>query len=83
MLRNLVAVMMLLALVTPSMAEPQAPRKPRPPSDGALKSESFKAGAVRTNPCAAFGPGFVAVEGSSTCVKVGGAISLGIGGGAR
>jgi hypothetical protein len=32
------------------------------------------------NPCAAFGPGFVKVEGTDTCVKVGGAFSVGVGG---
>jgi hypothetical protein len=33
------------------------------------------------NPCAAFGPGFVKVEGSDTCVRLGGSISVGTGGG--
>ena len=32
------------------------------------------------NPCAAFGPGFVKVEGSDTCVKVGGAVRVDVGG---
>jgi hypothetical protein len=31
------------------------------------------------NPCAEYGPGFVRVEGSSTCVKIGGSISVGAG----
>ena len=31
--------------------------------------------------CAAYGPGFVKVDGSDTCVKVGGAISVGVSGG--
>ena len=29
------------------------------------------------NPCAAFGPGFVKVQGTDTCVKVGGSIDVG------
>lgn len=33
------------------------------------------------NPCAGFGPGFVKVEGSDTCVRLGGSISIGAGGG--
>ncbi len=33
------------------------------------------------NPCAPFGPGFVKVEGSDTCVKIGGAISADVGSG--
>jgi len=32
------------------------------------------------NPCAAFGPGFVKVEGTDTCVKVGGAVRVDVGG---
>jgi hypothetical protein len=32
------------------------------------------------NSCAAFGPGFVKLAGSDTCVKIGGAVSIGIGG---
>lgn len=35
------------------------------------------------NSCAAFGPGFVKVEGSDTCVRIGGSISAGVGGRAR
>jgi hypothetical protein len=32
------------------------------------------------NSCAAYGAGFVKVAGSNTCVRVGGAISVGVGG---
>ncbi len=35
------------------------------------------------NSCAAFGAGFVKVEGSDTCVKVGGAVRVDVGGAAR
>jgi Porin subfamily len=35
------------------------------------------------NPCAAFGRGFVKVEGTDTCVKVGGAVQVDVGGVAR
>jgi hypothetical protein len=34
------------------------------------------------NPCAAFGPDFVKVAGTDTCVKVGGALSVGVSGAA-
>jgi hypothetical protein len=33
------------------------------------------------NSCAAYGPGFTKVEGSDTCVKVGGAVRIDVGGG--
>jgi hypothetical protein len=35
--------------------------------------------AGRGNACAAYGAGFVRVEGTDTCVKVGGAVSIGAG----
>ena len=31
------------------------------------------------NPCAAYGAGFIRIEGSSTCVKSGGSVSVGVG----
>jgi hypothetical protein len=31
------------------------------------------------NPCAEYGPGFVRMEGSSTCVRIGGNLSVGVG----
>ena len=34
------------------------------------------------HPCAAFGPGFVKVDGSDTCVKAGGAFRADVGGSA-
>jgi hypothetical protein len=35
--------------------------------------------ATSANSCAAYGAGFVKVEGSDTCVKVGGAVSVDVG----
>jgi hypothetical protein len=32
-----------------------------------------------TNSCAEYGPGFVRIEGSSTCIKIGGSIGVGVG----
>ncbi|GKQ51203.1 hypothetical protein [Bradyrhizobium sp. Ce-3] len=32
--------------------------------------------ATRSNPCASYGPGFIKVEGTDTCVKLGGGISV-------
>jgi Porin subfamily len=34
-------------------------------------------GAVRDNPCAEYGAGFVRLEGSDTCMKIGGYVSGG------
>jgi hypothetical protein len=40
-------------------------------------------GATSGNPCAAYGAGFVKVEGTDTCVKIGGAVSIGASAGSR
>jgi hypothetical protein len=32
--------------------------------------------ATKANPCASFGPNFKRVEGTDTCVKIGGAVSV-------
>ncbi|MGY4479038.1 hypothetical protein [Bradyrhizobium sp. USDA 3364] len=50
-------------------------RTPPPDAGKTLPSKS----ATRSNPCASYGPGFVKVEGSDTCVKLGGGISVGAG----
>ena len=36
-------------------------------------------GATSANSCAAYGAGFVKVQGTDTCVKIGGAVSIGAG----
>jgi hypothetical protein len=69
-MRKLVVAAMLMALPISAIAEDRQPAKPQPRQ-------------VKSNPCAAFGPGFVQVEGTSTCVKVGGSIDVGVGGGTR
>jgi hypothetical protein len=45
--------------------------KPLPPA----KSTS-RAGVSTANPCASFGPNFKRIEGTDTCVKIGGAVSV-------
>ena len=35
------------------------------------------------NSCAQYGAGFVMIEGSGTCVKTGGSVSIGVGGAVR
>lgn len=64
------ATIMLLALPALAFAGEQQPSKPPPPAE-------------KRNPCAEFGAGFVQVEGSSTCVKLGGSIDIGGGGRSR
>jgi len=59
-----------MALAQSDVRFPHAPRK-------ALEKPLSRA----PHSCAALGPGFVKVEGSDTCVRIGGSISIGAGGG--
>jgi Porin subfamily len=56
-------------------AEPSGDQKPgRAAGPGqALPVKGARAG----NPCAAYGPGFARVEGTDTCMKIGGFVSAG------
>jgi len=72
-----VGLIVVFGIAAPSMALAQSdirlPNAPRKPLEKPLKRAP--------NPCAAFGAGFVKVEGSDTCVRLGGSISIGAGGG--
>ncbi|MGX9393007.1 hypothetical protein ACWX0K_18090 [Nitrobacteraceae bacterium UC4446_H13] len=70
-------LIVVFGIVAPSMALAQSDvRLPNAPSKS-LEKPLTRA----PNPCAAFGPGFVKVEGSDTCVRLGGSISIGTSGG--
>jgi hypothetical protein len=71
----LVIAALVLSVFTVHAGQAEAPK----PASG--KPLPFKR-ATSGNSCAAYGPGFVKVEGSETCVKVGGAVSIGVGGSA-
>jgi hypothetical protein len=74
MRKSLLVILALLLPASSALAE----------QPGLLKSDrtipSGKAlplkGASTANSCAAYGPGFVKVEGSGTCVKVGGTVGV-------
>uniref|UniRef100_Q07NY1 Porin n=1 Tax=Rhodopseudomonas palustris (strain BisA53) TaxID=316055 RepID=Q07NY1_RHOP5 len=65
--------LIIAALAWPAAAEPLQPQKP---AQTAAKPPLRPSPA---HPCAAFGPGFVPMEGSDTCVKLGGGIAIGAG----
>ena len=67
----------IIAVLLPAAAFAQqgSGRNLQTPPDAWKTLPSKKA--TRSNPCASFGPGFVKVEGSDTCVKLGGGISVG------
>jgi hypothetical protein len=79
MKRNCLLCLLIAALsVSPLMAQSSKPRKPSKPTSSA--KELPMKGTVTINSCAAYGPGFVKVEGSDTCVQIGGSIGIGVGG---
>ena len=77
MRKILVAIVIALLPATSVLAE----------SSGSQKRDKFaRSGkqlpvksAAHGNPCAVYGPGFVRVEGTETCVQIGGTISIGAG----
>jgi hypothetical protein len=67
--------------VSPVAAEPPAtPKLAKSTSTG--RTLPLK-GATSRNSCAAYGPGFVKVDGTDTCVRIGGVVSIGVGGSSR
>jgi hypothetical protein len=76
-MRNLFLIIALAALSAPSaQAQQSGGRKP----DKTVAGVPLRPARAAVNPCAEYGAGFVRVEGSSTCVKIGGSISVGVGG---
>jgi hypothetical protein len=69
--------LLLVALASSAAADPLPPQK----VDRQAVKPPIRA--PQANPCTAFGPGFVRVEGSDTCVKLGGGIGIGAGGSSR
>jgi hypothetical protein len=79
-MRNTLLAIVVAVLLPASiaLAEPASRQKSdKPAAPGRLLP--LKASGAG-NSCAAYGPGFVRVDGSETCVKIGGAVSIGVGG---
>jgi hypothetical protein len=67
-----------LAVLSASSASAQQSRDRKP--DKPATSLPLRPAKTAANPCAEYGPGFVRIEGSSTCMKIGGSLSVGVGG---
>jgi hypothetical protein len=74
------ALLAIVVAVLPSsiaLAEPSGTRKPdKPVVSGRLLPLK---GAAGSNSCAAYGPRFVRVNGTDTCMQIGGAVGIGAG----
>ena len=78
-----IPIVIVAALLSASPAAAQSSGSARPagkPADADSSKLLPLKGPVADYSCAAYGPGFVRVDGTNTCVKVGGAVSIGVGG---
>jgi hypothetical protein len=75
-MRMIVAVI-IVAMLSASAAPAQQFRDGKPAKPA--KSLPLRPAKAAANPCAEYGAGFVRIEGSSTCIKVGGSLSVGTG----
>ncbi len=77
-MRNVLRVITAIALLpAPSAAvEQRLPKKSETPIAAGRHVPLKGAG----NPCAVYGAGFIRVDGTQTCIKIGGAVSIETGG---
>jgi hypothetical protein len=76
-MRNLFLTIVALLFASSALAESTRPLKLDTPT-GTDKPAPLK-GKASSNSCAAYGAGFVKIEGTDTCVQVGGSIGVGAG----
>jgi hypothetical protein len=67
----------VLAVLSVSAAPAQQSRDRKP--DKPAPSVPLRPAKAAANPCAEYGAGFVRIEGSSTCMKIGGSFAIGVG----
>jgi hypothetical protein len=75
-MRTIVAVI-IVAVLSASAASAQQSRDSKPAKPA--KSLPLRPAKAAANPCAEYGPGFARIEGSSTCIQIGGSIGVGVG----
>jgi hypothetical protein len=73
----------LLAIIVAALpalsAQADPPRRQKAGDQTSTGKSLPLKGSGAGNTCAAFGPGFAKVEGTDTCVKIGGAVGVGAG----
>lgn len=80
-MRNAFLVIAAVALLPASSAAVEQPRQPKKSETSIPAGRQVPPkGAGAGNACAVHGPGFVKVDGTQTCMKIGGAVSVGAGG---
>jgi len=80
------SLLVLFAMALPSLAAfAEQPRPPKPDKAATSGKLLPLKRSNSANACAEYGAGFVSIEGTNTCMKIGGAVSVGAGvsGGSR
>ena len=77
MRNTILAIVVAVLTASMALAEPSSTRKPdKPVVSGRLLPLK---GAGGSNSCTAYGPRFVRVNGTDTCMQIGGAVGIGAG----
>ncbi len=76
-MRNLLLLVAIVMLPAAAVAA-NAPGRPKSNVPHG-KHQPLRGAASAVNSCAAFGAGFIKLEGSDTCMKIGGSIGVGVG----
>jgi hypothetical protein len=79
-MRNTLLWIVGAALLPASIAIAEQSSAPKPHKSAASGRLLPIKGAGTGNSCAAYGSGFVRIDGTETCVKIGGVVSIGVGG---
>jgi hypothetical protein len=79
-MRNILLAIAVTALTASSAFAQQFATPNNDKSPPSTRLLPVKRPEARANSCAAYGPGFVKIEGTSTCVKTSGSVGVGAGG---
>jgi len=77
-MRNILLAI-VVAVLPASVAAAEPSGSPKPNQSATSARQLPLKGIATGNSCAAYGPGFVKADGTDTCVKIGGAVSIGAG----
>ena len=80
-MRNILLVFVVIAFPVSTAVAASNPLAPQKPSRAATSDKPLPLKRSGENSCAAYGPGFAKVNGSDSCVKVGGDMSVSVRGG--
>lgn len=74
-----VSIALSSSLISPAQAQQAEPRKPKPRTQTQTQSQPLKPSRAQPAACPEFGPGFVRMQGSNSCIRIGGGVGIGVG----